>query len=386
MFSFGIEPSIDEHERRVELAARGLRGTAPGTPRRRASETSTLLCRWTFGSPGISAEHDVLDARLRRRGDRDRVAVAAHALRDPEDVDLLDARGAVLVPTRLSRSSRLPADSSLLELERLDEQLLARATTSTSRPPHAAQRSGNAVQLGSPPRSRGSARRRHLLDHELRALDRRALGDELERERRARPARPGAGARPSASTRVDAAPGRVLAARSRRRPRRSRARAPQQILGSGSPTSWSITRLPPNAVSTSTTPGGSVLTSPISAASSQPGTARSAASAASAALGRDERDELALVGDVHRVDARAARAAPGDRRLHRHGAPRARASRRPTRARARSSTEATPPRVASRRQRSDGPGGVEQRVDRGPQRARVGLDRRRRARTRRGRA
>ena len=57
----------------------------------------------------------------------------------------------------------------------------------------------------------------------------------------------------------------------------------QQIRGSGSPTSWSITRLPPKLVSTSTIPGGSVRTSPISAARSQPGTERSAASARSAA-------------------------------------------------------------------------------------------------------
>ena len=67
-----------------------------------------------------------------------------------------------------------------------------------------------------------------------------------------------------------------------------------------------MTRRPPKAVSTSTIPGGSVLTSPISAARSPPGTARSAASAASADVGRDEGDQLALVGHVHRVDARAA--------------------------------------------------------------------------------
>ena len=53
----------------------------------------------------------------------------------------------------------------------------------------------------------------------------------------------------------------------------------EQIRGSGSPTSWSITRRPPNAVLTSTIPGGSVFTSPISAARSQPSTSRSAASA-----------------------------------------------------------------------------------------------------------
>ena len=56
----------------------------------------------------------------------------------------------------------------------------------------------------------------------------------------------------------------------------------QQIRGSGSPTSWSMTRRPPKAVSTRTTPGGSVRTSPISAASPNPSTERSAASAASA--------------------------------------------------------------------------------------------------------
>ena len=64
--------------------------------------------------------------------------------------------------------------------------------------------------------------------------------------------------------------------------RRHHALLSQQIRGSGSPTSWSMTRLPPKAVSTSTMPGGSVLTSPISAASPNPSTARSAASAASA--------------------------------------------------------------------------------------------------------
>src|SRR5262249_9641929 len=56
-----------------------------------------------------------------------------------------------------------------------------------------------------------------------------------------------------------------------------------QILGSGSPTSSSITRRPPNAVSTSTIPGGSARTSPMSAASGS--CAFSAASAASAVSG-----------------------------------------------------------------------------------------------------
>ena len=40
--------------------------------------------------PGNGAQDDVLDARLRGGGDRHRVAVAAQAGRDPEDVDLGD--------------------------------------------------------------------------------------------------------------------------------------------------------------------------------------------------------------------------------------------------------------------------------------------------------
>ena len=92
--------------------------------------------------------------------------------------------------------------------------------------------------------------------------------------------------------------------------------ADQQIRGRGSPTSWSMTRLPPNAVCTSTIPGGSVFTSPISTARSQPGTARSAVQRRLGRLGRDEGHELALVGHVHRVDAEDLRGA-GHRRLHR---------------------------------------------------------------------
>ena len=60
--------------------------------------------------------------------------------------------------------------------------------------------------------------------------------------------------------------------------------------------------MPPNAVSTSTIPGGSVRTSPISAA---PLAARDRAQRRErrvGCLGRDEGDHHALVGDVHRVD------------------------------------------------------------------------------------
>src|SRR5215831_7543058 len=124
---------------------------------------------------------------------------------------------------------------------------------------------------------------RHLVDDELRTLDRRTHRDELERERErvdhdlAQPSHRELDARDTAPLRV---------------PLRDRddclgegELVHQQILGSGSPTSMSITRRPPNAVSTSTSPGGSLLTTPISAACSQPPAARRATRAASAASG-----------------------------------------------------------------------------------------------------
>ena len=114
-------------------------------------------------------------------------------------------------------------------------------------------------------------------------------------------------------------------------------------------------------------------TSPISAARSQPGTERSAASAPSQPRRRDEGDELALVRDVHRVDSQDL-----GRAGHRRVAPVLRASLTSIATceeRASSlSTEATPPRVASRMQRSVWAGLLEQRVHDRPQRARVGLD------------
>ena len=113
-------------------------------------------------------------------------------------------------------------------------------------------------------------------------------------------------------------------------------------------------------------------TSPITAARSQPGTARSAASAASARSAATKATSLPslamYIGSRPRISAAPATAGvTGTSRLAHHIAT--------LDARASSfSTEATPPRVASRMQCSPRPGGVEQRVDGRPQRARVRLD------------
>ena len=372
-----------EHERarraRRRAAARnGARNSSPPSV-----GDSTLLCRWTFGQPGDRAEQHVLDARLARGGDRDGVAVAAHPLRDPEDVDLLDAGRLALsaIAHPSIRRSALP-----LRARARPRAAPRPRITSTSSPPHAAQRSGNAVAARSRRRTRGRRPPAGTSSiTQLGALERRALGHQAEGERRAPTGTTWRRCPTFTSTVVTRRPAGVARARSRTTASAIESSCISRSSAAGRRRAGPSPACRRSAVSTSTIPGGSVLTSPISAACSQPGTARSAASAASAALGRDERDELALVGDVHRVDAEQLGRA-GDRR--RRPAPSAsRTSIATPDARASSlSTDATPPRVASRMQRSAGPGGVEQRVDGRPQRAGVGLDRRRRARTRRARA
>ena len=91
----------------------------------------------------------------------------------------------------------------------------------------------------------------------------------------------------------------------------------QQIRGSGSPTSWSITRRPPKAVSTSTIPGGSARTSPICRRRLAARHGAQRGERGVCGLRRDERDQHALVRDVHRVDPEDLRRA-GDGRPHRH--------------------------------------------------------------------
>ena len=340
-----------------------------------------LVVQVDLGQAGDRAEQHVLDARLAGRRDRDRVAVAAHALRDPEDVDLLDARRRSVQPPCRAPSVRRHRRSSSSSASTSSS---SPRSSSRSRPPQAAQRSGKPASSLSRPARAGSARPPGPPPSPARR-PRRACPAPPARRRTRAPTGTTWRRCPTFSSTARPAARRRACTRSATTDVGDRELVHQQILGSGSPTSWSITRRPPNAVSTSTMPGrlgpdladlGRVLAARHRAQRGERRVGR---------LGRDERDELALVGDVHRVDARAA---PPRRRPPGAPARRPRARSSPRReARASSlSTEATPPRVASRRQRSCRAGGVEQRVDRRPQRARVGLDRRRRARTRRGRA
>ena len=80
-----------EHERerqprRARPRRNGVRNSSPPSV-----VGEHLVVQVDLRQPGDGAEQDVLDARLPGRRHRDRVTVAAHPLRDPEDVDLLDS-------------------------------------------------------------------------------------------------------------------------------------------------------------------------------------------------------------------------------------------------------------------------------------------------------
>ena len=91
--------ALDHEDERLQLAGhrRAERSEELLAAHRRGQN---LVVQVDLGQPGDEPEHDVFDRRLVGRGDRDRVAVAAHALGDPQDVHLGEA-GAVIRRARL---------------------------------------------------------------------------------------------------------------------------------------------------------------------------------------------------------------------------------------------------------------------------------------------
>src|SRR3954451_18098806 len=237
---------------------------------------------------------------------------------------------------------------SLFEFERVDEHLLtAEDVEREAAAPRALPREGrehaDRAAVHAPPLGG------HDLEHQLGSLDRRPGGDEIEGELQRR----GHHLAQVPDLHLDAgdvAP-RGVALCDRDDGLGDRELVHQQIRGRGSPTSWSITRRPPNAVRTRTMPGGSSTTVPISAAASS--CARSAASAASACSGATKATSLpSLATYIGSMPSSSAAPATSGRT----GTSASRTSMPTPDARASSlSTEATPPRVASRRQRSAPP-------------------------------
>src|SRR5215213_1885196 len=341
MFSFGIEPSITStngaSSSSTSASRNGLRNSSPPSV-----GESTLLCRWTFGRPGIAPSST---------SSMPGWPAAVIEMVSPSQ----------LIPSEIHRmwtsstpgaigSAVMEAPSvqrHVLELERVHQQLLAAdqlEVQPAAAPAHQREARQLALRAAGPADPGGG----DLLQRQLGAVQLGALRGQLERERQR--VRDDLAQVPDLDLDPhDRPPGR-MAAGDFDDGTGERELVHQQILGRGSPTSWSITRLPPNAVSTSTMPTGSVRTSPISAASSPPGAARSAASAASAPSGATKATSLpslaTYIGSMPSSSAAPCTAGCTGTSASRTSiaTPDARASSH--------STEATPPRVASRRQRS----------------------------------
>src|SRR4051794_3505900 len=169
-----------------------------------------------------------------------------------------------LIPSEIQRmsTSSTPATGHPFHRQRVHEQLFAADQLYVEA---SAARAGEreAVEFRVGPALAADARRGDLFHLQRRALGVRALADEGERERE----RVGHDLAQVPDLELDRLDPATIGVRERdvQDGVGDRELVHQQILGSGSPTSSSITRRPPKLVSTRTMPGGSVLTSPMSA-------------------------------------------------------------------------------------------------------------------------
>src|SRR4051795_10194330 len=199
----------------------------------------TLLCRWTLGMPGIAP---------RSTSSMPGWPAAVTETESPSQ----------LIPSEIHRmwTSSTPAGASstamrallllVHQVERLDPEFLSGDHLDV---PAAARgaRQGEAVQPAHRSAAAAAPARGHLLEHQLGAVERGALGDELEGERERRRDHLAQVADGHLHARDPSS--RRMTLRDRDDGLGDRELVHQQILGSGSPTSWSITRRPPNAVS-----------------------------------------------------------------------------------------------------------------------------------------
>src|SRR3954452_10963777 len=243
MFSFGIDPSMTSTNGSAaspRAAARnGVRNSSPPSV-----GLSTLLWRLTLGRPGMAPSS------------------TSSMLGWPAAVTETESPSQ-LIPSEIQRmsTSSTPATGHPFHRQCVNEQLLTAEQLDVQAPAHLAgeREAGQFALTPAHPADPGGG---DLFKQQLRAFRDRPLGDEGEGERErvghdlAEVADPAlhdldpAVARVSASDAHDGVGDREL--------------VHQQILGSGSPTSSSITRLPPKLVATRTMPGGSVLISPMS--------------------------------------------------------------------------------------------------------------------------
>src|SRR4051812_39975209 len=292
----------------------GLRNSSPPSV-----GESTLLCRLTFGRPGIAPS---------RTSSMPGWPAAVIEIESPSQ----------LIPSEIQRmsTSSTPATGHSFHRQGVHEQLLPADQLHIQAPARFAgeREAGQLALLATAPADAGGG---HLFQQQLCALGLGALGDEGEGERE-RVGHDLAQVPDLDLDRLDPAAARV-GGRDSHDGVGDRELMHQQILGSGSPTSSSSTRLPPNAVLTRTMPGGSVRTSPMSA---KPGSGVSAIATKTPSL-------ATYIGSIpSSSQAPATAGATGTAASSISIAtPESRASS--------LSTDATPPRVASRSCRTPGP-------------------------------
>src|SRR3954469_14700206 len=252
----------------------GLRNSSPPSV-----GESTLLCRLTFGRPGIAPSSTssmpgwpaaVIDTESPSQ------LIPSEIQRMCTSCTPGGVSGSVAMP----RPS-LRCQSLVFEFQCVHEQLLATEQLEVEAAARlAVQR--EVVQLALGAAGAAAAGRADVFQRQLGAGEHRALCDQLEGELQRR----GHDLAQPADLDLDAGHPALacMTLCDRDDGLGDRELVHQQIRGSGSPTSWSIKRRPPKAVRTSTIPGGSAVTVPISAAvGSRPRSASSAASACSGA-------------------------------------------------------------------------------------------------------
>src|SRR4051795_6922019 len=173
MFSFGIEPSITSTNGASSSPRAAWRNGARNSSPPSVGE-STLLCRCTFGMPGMAP---------RRTSSMLGWPAAVIETESPSQ----------LIPSEIHRiwSSSTPAGASstamghpsdhrhLLELQRVDEELLAADELEVGAAARRAQQRERG-QFALSPAGPAAAGRGDHFQHQLGALDGRPLGDQAE--------------------------------------------------------------------------------------------------------------------------------------------------------------------------------------------------------------
>src|SRR5919107_4158177 len=169
MFSLGIEPSMTSTNGASSSSRTACRnGSRNSSPP--SVGDSTLLCRWTFGMPGIAPSST---------SSMPGWPAAVTEMESPSQ----------LIPSEIHRmwTSSTPAGASstamrdlLLQVKRLDRELLAGDDLDGGGAARADQREAVEPALrAARPATDGDG---NLLQHQLGALQRRPLSDQLERE------------------------------------------------------------------------------------------------------------------------------------------------------------------------------------------------------------